>query len=119
MTEAIDQRAIVLAELRAHEVESRLNVAYWSKGDDVEYHIEVARKAFSDLATLLGYTVSRAETVVEDDLAQRIIGTLEDYRGLRPEDGETWESWYYAAFDMAKEKISILLSRAVTAEEVA
>jgi hypothetical protein len=61
MTEAIDPRAIVLAGLKAHEVENRLNVAYWSKGGDVEYHIEAAQKAFADLAILLGYTISKVE----------------------------------------------------------
>ncbi|MBB4342105.1 hypothetical protein [Rhizobium leguminosarum] len=56
-------QTIVLAGLKSHEVEKRLNVAYWSKGGDAQYHIDEARKAFADLASLLGYTVSKVDQV--------------------------------------------------------
>jgi len=46
------------------------------------------------------------------ELHNRIVGALIDYRDTSPEEGESWESWYYAAFDMAMEKIVGLLDEA-------
>lgn len=47
-----------------------------------------------------------------DDLKQRILGALDDYAGTEPEDGETWESWFHAAFDLASEKIARIIDEA-------
>ena len=44
-----------------------------------------------------------------DDLAQRILGALDDFASMQPEEDEDWESWYSAAFDLARDKVSKLL----------
>lgn len=51
-----------------------------------------------------------AEAPKLDEIKQRILGALDDYAARQPEDGETWESWFHAAFDLAREKISTLLA---------
>lgn len=47
----------------AHEIETRLNVAYYSgcygKNDEAEYHYDAALRQFEALAEILGYRVSR------------------------------------------------------------
>jgi hypothetical protein len=53
-----------------------------------------------------------ADTWPVDELDQRIMGALDDFRSLAPEEGEDWEVWYAAAFDMASEKISGLIHSA-------
>lgn len=55
----------IYAGLKAHEVEKRLNVAFWSRPEDEAYHIKAAHKAFAELASLLGYTVSKVDTAEE------------------------------------------------------
>ena len=44
------------------------------------------------------------------ELEDRILGALDEFAALEPEPGETWESWYAAAFEMARAKIKRLLS---------
>ena len=41
-----------------------------------------------------------------DDLKQRILGALEDYAATPPEEGESWESWFHAAFELMKQKVA-------------
>lgn len=48
-------------------------------------------------------------TTIPDDLKARIRGALADYAAMGPEEGETWEGWYHAAFELAATKISRLL----------
>lgn len=62
-------------------------------------------------------TPTRDEAVPMDDveIKQRILGALDDYRDAGPEDGESWQSWYYAAFDLASEKIAGLLDMLASA----
>ena len=50
------------------------------------------------------------ESMDLDEIKQRILGTLDDYQELGPEEGESWQSWYCAAFDLASEKIAKLLA---------
>lgn len=57
-----------LAAEHANRIERASIIAHYASGEDVEYHSERARKAFAELAAVLGYTVSRAETVEEDEL---------------------------------------------------
>lgn len=38
--------------------------------------------------------------------ASLVFGELEAFASMPPEEDETWESWYYAAFDMVAESIS-------------
>lgn len=49
---------------------------------------------------------------MSDDLVEikaRVLGAISDYSELSPEQGETWESWFHAAFDMASDKVGDLL----------
>lgn len=49
---------------------------------------------------------------VKVDVAQRVLGILDDFAGMQPEEGEDWESWYPAAFDLARYKIRAALAKA-------
>ena len=40
----------------------------------------------------------------------RILGAIDDLADTAPEEGESWESWYRAAFYLAREKIGRLLA---------
>jgi hypothetical protein len=53
---------IVRSEIFAHEISRRMVMANWAKPEEVKYHIETAQQAFSDLAAVLGYTVSKVDT---------------------------------------------------------
>lgn len=46
-----------------------------------------------------------------NELQARIIAAIHDYGLMRPEDGETWESWYAAAFDLLPGKVGEIFSR--------
>jgi len=39
------------------------------------------------------------------DLEDRIMRVFGHYEDVEPEEGETWESWYRAAFDMASDEV--------------
>lgn len=56
-------------------------------------------------------TDARAADFDLDEIKQRVLGALYDYRDAGPEKGETWKSWHYAAFDLASEKIGRLLDQ--------
>ncbi|RUU80474.1 hypothetical protein [Mesorhizobium sp. M7A.F.Ca.MR.362.00.0.0] len=47
---------------------------------------------------------------VTDEMAQRILGALEDFRDKEPEENESWESWHFAAFDLAVAKVKSILA---------
>lgn len=47
------------------------------------------------------------------ELRLRVLGALHDFGDREPEDGETWESWFHAAFDLARAKIDGLLTDAM------
>ncbi|MBW3099283.1 hypothetical protein [Pseudohoeflea coraliihabitans] len=46
---------------------------------------------------------------MNDDLKQRILGAMEDYASRQPEEGESWESWFHAAFDLAQQKVAKII----------
>lgn len=46
-------------------------------------------------------------------LADDVLSVLYTYRDHQPEEGESWESWYYAAFDLACMKIRELFNKPV------
>lgn len=46
---------------------------------------------------------------MSDDLKQRILGAIEDYAATPPEEGESWESWFHAAFEMTKQKVAEII----------
>lgn len=48
------------------------------------------------------------------ETTDRVIGAIHDFAAMKPEDGETWESWYAAAFDLLGDKVGDLLSAAAT-----
>lgn len=56
---------------------------------------------------------------VSGDIGQRILGILDDYAGLEPEEGEEWESWSRAAFDLARDRIDKLLAAQPPAQRAA
>lgn len=50
-----------LAAEHANRIERASIIAHYARGEDVEFHVERARKAFAELAAVLGYTVSKVE----------------------------------------------------------
>lgn len=40
-----------------------------------------------------------------DEFRDTILGRITDFRDTDPEEGESWERWYYAAFDLLKEEV--------------
>lgn len=114
MTSTYKAREIAAQEL--YEYVGRLGVhgptpAAWSERS--EDHKDLWRKAVSKIAR-----EAHAEGLREAlaDKHNRILGALDDYASMQPEDGETWESWYAAAFDLARQKIAALVD-APTASE--
>lgn len=49
----------------ANRIERASIVAHWASPADAEYHAERARTAFSEMAALLGYTLSKSEEVTK------------------------------------------------------
>lgn len=49
------------------------------------------------------------------ELSARVHGALADYASLEPEEDETWESWFHAAFDLAGSKIGKAFDDALSA----
>ena len=60
--------------------------------------------------------LSEANNALHAQLAERVASPLEDledrvmrvfghYEGVEPEEDETWESWYRAAFNMAADEV--------------
>jgi hypothetical protein len=54
-----------LAAEHANRIERASIVAHYARGEDVEFHADRARKAFAELATVLGYTVSKIDRAEE------------------------------------------------------
>lgn len=50
-----------------------------------------------------------SDSKTSSEVRDRVLGALADMRDTPPEEGETWESWFYAAFDLAADKIGRLL----------
>lgn len=53
---------------------------------------------------------------LKESLKPRILGVLDDYAGMAPEEGENWESWFHAAFDLAKQKVSDVIDAALSGQ---
>ncbi|WP_027685095.1 hypothetical protein [Rhizobium leguminosarum] len=52
-----------LAAEHANRIERASIIAHYARGEDVEFHADRARKAFAELAAVLGYSLSKAEEV--------------------------------------------------------
>jgi len=44
-------------------------------------------------------------------LLQEVLGKIEDFRDMSPENDETWENWYFAAFEMLTRAIKEVFER--------
>jgi hypothetical protein len=68
-------------------------------------------KFFEALRTLpIGTKLYAAPLSVGGDRHQRILGILDDFAEMKPEEDEDWESWYHASFDLARQKIRAALA---------
>lgn len=80
--------------------------------------IEAAKAAAqSDFASRIRSCLLDKPEAVEApgySLVERLEQRISVYRDMTPEDGETWESWYFAAFDMLSGEISRLRAPADT-----
>jgi hypothetical protein len=54
-----------LAAEHANRIERASIVAHYARGEDVEFHVDRARKAFAELAAVLGYSISKVESAEE------------------------------------------------------
>ena len=86
----------IASELRAYNP-----AADEYKGEHI--HKVWAREIEAALASCLDAQPSRSET------ASRILSAIHDVAELTPEDDETWESWYAAAFDLLASRVGELL----------
>lgn len=78
------------------------------------------RITLADMKEINRPKVTRIKGVTAgEELEDRILGTLDDYANLAPEDGESWESWFHAAFDMAKEQVEPMLAELVRLADLA
>lgn len=68
-------------------------------------------KFFEALRTLpIGTKLYAVPLSFGGDSHQRILGILDDFAEMQPEEDEDWESWYHASFDLARQKIRAALS---------
>lgn len=62
MTSRTQGDIYALAAEHANRIERASIIAHYARGEDVEFHVERARKAFAELAAVLGYSISKVET---------------------------------------------------------
>ncbi|MER8941307.1 hypothetical protein NKH82_17630 [Mesorhizobium sp. M0915] len=64
---------------------------------------EEEKQAF---AALVAAPPAQEAVVPESNLRSEILSRIAVFRDMEPEEDETWESWYFAAFDMLRGEIS-------------
>ncbi|MER8560120.1 hypothetical protein [Mesorhizobium sp. M0578] len=65
-------------------------------------YTEEEKQAFAALVA----TPPAQEAAPESNLRSEILSRIAVFRDMEPEEDETWESWYFAAFDMLRGEIS-------------
>jgi hypothetical protein len=102
----MSQYAELKARLRNHSVAD--DAAQWQAADAIE--------ALEAKAILLSATVTSMQREIDElrGLKPRILSAFDDYAGITPEEGESWESWFLAAFDLAKQRVSNIIDAALS-----
>jgi hypothetical protein len=105
-------RDVHMSEIEASEDGSQIATPLPSDDDDsISINLTTLARALASALTL--HQDSQSTVRALRNFSVRVRGIMSDYRELPPEEDETWESWFFAAFDLAGSKIGEALDKAI------
>lgn len=96
----LNEAATALAALQAELEVVKERLAIEVKGSHEAYKLYLASEALA--------AADAASVPAKDDLRDHVLSRIAVFRDTEPEEDESWESWYFAAFDLLHGEISRL-----------